>query len=1071
MTDPQAQQHQNSSQVQDSSTAMINHHNQNDHVTQEATQRIYRYSVSGSAAHTRLVPLLPSDWQDCSPSFGHGKNPNGTNTTGATTAPMPLTTTAPPDFVWENAPRKDTKAYRDTLKAYSHLPNGTAILDSKWVLARLLKGNDNHEDHQKFPLLAALESHCFRAPDGYRAFCQQAFSSNEKQSHTDPQRIAAATTTTPTTVMSLPDLLVNNGSCPAAQDLPQEPSSLWVVKDAFSNGAGGIWVVDAASAHTLNTTTNNTTNSNNDKTTNNAVVDGPLYEDHRYVAQRYAWPPVLYGGRKCHVRVYGLIAADGRAFVHKRAFLHVANDVFSYKEAEATQQNQQQEEGTPTTALSKHQQSQMYFQDSVHITNCCANSHDDTKFSGEILADLEATEFSVDSETGQTIVPLGAFLPSMKSSLAALTEGAFPFISGGQGNNGFEYLGMDFILSYKDFTSQEDTTQSLQQPIMQPVAYMLEINAPPSQDTATGLKHAEDLHDDVIRDILKLWVLPKVTEGAYSEDTGGWRLAYTAPASENDESGAGGYILPSKATIINKIRWGMAERKATKQQAVLNDDSPLKTYDDASRYDNKAIPVNYLGDAVSAFARSKFPFFQRTDSVACGDAAEETKRGMQSDAEDDCRIFWENAGGSQVPHDVIEEVSASLRRRNRSVIGSKAKDGARSVLSKLCGAHPEDYSIFLASNASSLLVTLADRYVQLGLLQKEDEIVLSTENHLANVNPWLMAAKVVGARVKWWAPTRATKSNVDSNDDAISTELQYLLSPRTKILAVSHASNLLGQIRDISTLRAIADKFTGGKAHLVVDGVAAAPHWYPNLSDRKDADWYVVSCHKCFGPHLGALCGSRQTAVKEICHAAGISEHCDTSIQRLFEIGTVNYEGCAGIRGLGQYCAELAVVPLNHSSLQQSAFQSPQEGPRFSPRDAGKQRISRLELTSDAVVEAYRRIRMSEQSLVTQLLQFLGRSPKVRIIEIDESHLSCVARLPVVSFVHKTLNSSEIVKVCARHGVACRYGDFLSNEHCLRDFDVSHVEDGVVRFSLVHYNTSSEIEEVATILEAVPGWF
>ena len=55
----------------------------------------------------------------------------------------------------------------------------------------------------------------------------------------------------------------------------------------------------------------------------------PLCEEHRYVAQRYAWPLVLFRQRKCHVRVYALITSDGRAHVHNSCFLHVANDLFS----------------------------------------------------------------------------------------------------------------------------------------------------------------------------------------------------------------------------------------------------------------------------------------------------------------------------------------------------------------------------------------------------------------------------------------------------------------------------------------------------------------------------------------------------------------------------------------------------------------------------------------------------------------------------------------------------------------------------------------------------------------------
>ena len=1017
---------------------------------------IIRYSVSGSAAHARLVPLLPKEWEDCSPSFCRGKQDDTDD------KEVPPGT---PHFVWENAPRKDSKTYRDRLKAYSHLPNGTAILDSKWVLARLLVQDDNDEqqpppgDEHKFPRLAALESHCFRGPEGYAAFCQKFFSTDDT-----PKASNTATTDASSDPIVFPDLLRDHGACPSV--LPPAPSSLWVIKDAFSNGAGGIWVVDKATSHTLDSSS----------TTKN---DGPLYKDHRYVAQRYTWPPVLYGGRKCHVRVYGLITADGRAFVHRRCFLHVANDAFSYDHNNATSSadDNNNNDGDGKDANSDINPNKN-LSDSVHITNCCANSHDDSKFAGEILADLEATEFAVESETGQTIVPLGPFFDSMKASLAALTERSMPYLSGGQGNNGFEYLGMDFILSYKDFSNANASTTTTNP---QPVAYLLEVNAPPSQDTATGLKHAEDLHDDVIRDILTLWVFPKVTDGLYAETPGGWRQAYTSPPDENEEKETSdGYILPSKAAIINKIRWGMMERRAMKSLAPNNAPILEEEKRDASRYvtslqTNEVSSSKMVNPAtvVSTFARTKFPFFQRTstDSVAC-DATAETNNEY---GDGDCHIFWENAGGSQVPCHVIEAMSESLRHRNRSVVGSRAKEAARKVFGKLLGAPPEDFSVFLGANASSLLTNLANQYVQLGLLQAEDEIVLSTENHQANVNPWLMAATMAGAKVKWWAPTRAHHKDA-CDDDTVSTSLENLLTHKTRILAVSHASNVLGQVRDLSSIRSWVDKLTGGRAHLVVDGVAAAPHWYPALSDHQ-VDWYVVSCHKLFGPHLGGLCGRRSTAVKDMCDAAGSHLDSNDSTYKFLEIGTINYEGCSGLEGLGQYFANLASVPLgedknrNRGSAVSEISQLPYESPREEPASVvARHRNPQCLLTPELVAEAFRRIRLTESGLLKALLISLRKSEKVRVIEIDEQHLSCIARLPVVSFVHKTVEASTIVETCSRNGIACRHGSFLSNPYLLKDFAVSSAE-GVVRLSLAHYNTCYEIETVESILHSIPGWF
>ena len=113
---------------------------------------------------------------------------------------------------------------------------------------------------------------------------------------------------------------------------------------------------------------------------------------------------------------------------------------------------------------------------------------------------------------------------------------------------------------------------------------------------------------------------------------------------------------------------------------------------------------------------------------------------------------------------------------------------------------------------------------------------------------------------------------------------------------------------------------------------------------------------------------------------------------------------------------------------------------------------------------------MVEESLLDALLVCLRKSDKVRVLEIDVQTLSCTARLPVVSFVHETVKASFIVDTCSKQGVACRHGTFLSNPHLLKGFSISPVE-GVVRFSLAHYNTKGEIETVESILQSIPGWF
>jgi selenocysteine lyase/cysteine desulfurase len=644
------------------------------------------------------------------------------------------------------------------------------------------------------------------------------------------------------------------------------------------------------------------------------------------------------------------------------------------------------------------------YQPSVHITNCCANSHDPSKFAGEILADLQSMESRLSKESGETVVALGSFWDSISASVAELSRRTWPFLQGGEANGGFEYLGMDFILSYSDG---------------KPVAYLLEVNAPPAQDTATGLSYAEDLHDTVICDIFSLWVFPKVN-GFGPEVPGGWACVHKEPKPDALKEAT--FIAPSKAAILNKIRWALYEQKISRRQ----EDGPPPEF-----CDNKIsiATVQSVADMFSAYARAYFPYF--------GDRAGSQSRVLHQQA------FFENAGGSQVPVQVINAVCSSLRCRNRSVMGSSNKAAAKDVLRTILGATHHD--IFLGANASSLLSVLAAQYARSGFLKKSDEIVISSENHLANVTPWVVAASTVGAIVKWWNPEVAT--------------IEEVLSSRTRLVAVPHASNILGQLRDLASIRKAVDQVTLGAAHVIVDGVAAVPHCFAAV-DEMDVDWYVVSCHKLFGPHLGALCG-RLSAVEKIVFKG--EKPTDA-----LEIGTVSYEACAGIQGLGEYFGQLSMY--SSDQRKQTCFTDDEQETRQASNQSSREGNEAVEsvalrLTTAGVKEAYRLIRLVEIPLVDLLLTRLERSTKVRVIETNGVEL--VSRLPIVSFLHGEIPSSTIMEICNKAGVACRRGTFLCTGLLQNDYGF----DDIVRFSLAHYNCSYEVQYAIRVLESLPGWF
>ncbi|KAL3787140.1 hypothetical protein ACHAWO_010698 [Cyclotella atomus] len=879
------------------------------------------------------------------------------------------------EFIWENAPRHATKSIRDSVKVYSHLPNGTNVLDDKWTLARLLGSSfvDSAQDvqwgNEAFnSALATLESHCFKGADFVIFANRVGLLCNGVES--EPSQFDSSSQQ-----YHFEDLVEVTSNAENPRTPPPAPDNLWVIKDAMSNGAGGIWILDS--------------NNIDEFLDQNVSDDGSiqnkesvLHPTHRYVAQRYAWPPTVYYGRKCHVRVYGCINAKGEAFVHKRCFLHVANDQFQYNNKKGG------------------------FEPSVHITNCCANSHDASKFSGEICADLLETE-----STDQTLA-LGAYFPSVAASLAELTKRSSSFLRGGHANNGFEYLGMDFVLSSVPGPTSEKRI---------PKAFLLEVNAPPSQDTATGLPHAEELHDEVISDLLKMCVLPEL--GMSDIDCGGWKCVYKPTDESPDSSCAKQTVVPSKAAFINRIRWNMYEKKAAREYEMYMSTTAQKSK-------CESITDGFDHDAFVRLVRSQFPYFSSSRD-----------------------IFFESGGGAQVSKVVMDSMLSSISCRDRSLVGSIClKEARRALLSILTGRDDDKsrHMLFMGNNATSLLDSLAHRCFSNGL-QEGDELILASENHCANVMPWLHLADMVGAQVKWWTVTDKKGSTSNSTPIIESSVLSDLITPKTKIVAISHSSNVIGCVRDIPSICRLVHERTESQAQVVVDGVAASPHMLSSGVFEGDQsmqpDWYVVSLHKMFGPHLGCLIG-KNTSLQRLVG--------QKSTHKLLEMGTMNYEACAGATALSTYFKHVGKEVMKQAG-----------------KECAGSDHSMIKSAKTAIISA-------EAILVDHLLCTLSQSsPMIRIIQ-DQGHQRIghyadkinskkgLARLPFVSFTHANIDSNKIVNHCRSQGVICRACRFLSTDRFWNEMGIC--DEDVVRFSLAHYNNIDEIDRAVDVLKKMDNW-
>jgi len=197
------------------------------------------------------------------------------------------------------------------------------------------------------------------------------------------------------------------------------------------------------------------------------------------------------------------------------------------------------------------------------------------------------------------------------------------------------------------------------------------------------------------------------------------------------------------------------------------------------------------------------------------------------------------------------------------------------------------------------------------------------------------------------------------------------------------------------------------------------------------------------------------------------------------EVGTISHEACAGVVGLGKYFRDMAKFrrengnPPDRRTTDTSSPQSQTAGDMDEVRchhmlkEVGGSSFQPLERRD--VLETYRQFAVAESSLLRMLCKRLRQSPHVRLLQEQELDVVSTQKLPVVSFVHSKIPPSAIASACADFGVACRNSTFLSTQRFKNAFDLT--EEGVVRFSMAHYNKEAELNYTMDKLETLPKWF
>ena len=380
-------------------------------------------------------------------------------------------------------------------------------------------------------------------------------------------------------------------------------------------------------------------------------------------------------------------------------------------------------------------------------------------------------------------------------------------------------------------------------------------------------------------------------------------------------------------------------------------------------------------------------------------------------------VYLDNASTTQKPKQVLDAVMAMYTDSNANVhralydIGSKATEkfeNSRKNISDFINATSEKEIIFTSGTTESinLLAHTLDNSLGPG-----DDILVSEMEHHANLVPWQMASERTGASLKFIP--------INSRGELDLSDPEKYFTRSTKIIALTHVSNVLGTINPINDIAGIAKEIG---ALFIVDGAQGIPHQSIDVQDL-GCDFYAFSGHKMLGPTgIGSLWGKMELLEEmdpfmgggEMIKNVSMLSSTWNEVPYKFEAGTPNFVQAVGLSAAIDYLNDIGMTNITkHES----------------------------ELTSYAL----------EKMSQIEGLRVFG-SPK--------------NRAGVISFNIDGIHAHDLAQFLNEDNIAIRVG-----HHCAQPLLSSLKENSVARLSIYIYNDKSDIDMFCTSLSTIKGYF
>ena len=381
-------------------------------------------------------------------------------------------------------------------------------------------------------------------------------------------------------------------------------------------------------------------------------------------------------------------------------------------------------------------------------------------------------------------------------------------------------------------------------------------------------------------------------------------------------------------------------------------------------------------------------------------------------------IFLDSGASSQKPRQVIETIDYYYRRDHANIHrgvyalserATESFENARILVQQFINAKRSDEIIFVRGTTEAINL-VAQSYGR-NKIKKGDEIILSEMEHHSNIVPWQILSEQTGAILKI--------IKVLDNGELDFKHYQNLLSNKTKLVAITHVSNVLGTINPVKEIISLAHQ---KNIPVLLDGAQAVPHKLVDVQDL-DCDFYAFSAHKMYGPTgIGVLYGKYELLDSMSPYQGGGDMISKVSFDKTeynklpykFEAGTPHI---AGVIGLGA-----AIQYLNEIGMQ-------------------------------AIYD-------HEHELLQYATKKLKQFPNIRIIG-DNSH-----KAAVVSFVFDDIHAHDVGTILDNEGIAVRAG-----HHCAMPLMARFNIPASVRASFGIYNTNQEIDVLIDSLHKVEEVF